>query len=57
MGSVEMPMVIPTKIPRNPSPVCEVLKPWFVPKTSGKAPKNMYRIPKRMADKMQRFRH
>jgi hypothetical protein len=34
-----------------------MLKPWLFPNTSGKAPKKRYRIPRRMADRMQRLKH
>jgi hypothetical protein len=56
-GSVEMPASMPTNRPKNASPICEMLKPWLLPNTSGKAPKKRYRIPNRMADKMQRLKH
>ena len=30
-------MTLPTNSPRKVSPVCQRLKPWLLPKTSGKA--------------------
>lgn len=57
MGSDDTPVSMPTSRPRKARPVCERVKPWLLPKTRGKAPKNRYKIPRRMADNKQRFRH
>lgn len=47
----------PDVSPKNARPVCERVKPWLFLKTNGKAPKNKYRIPSRIAESRQRFRH
>lgn len=52
-----MPVSMPTKRPRKARPVCAMLNPWLFWKTSGNAPKNRYRMPRRIAERMQRFRH
>src|ERR1700736_2197664 len=57
MGSVEIPAIIPTNIPRKERPTCEMVKPWLVVKTKSKAPKNRYKTPNRIAENRQRFRH
>jgi hypothetical protein len=39
IGSQQTPMTMPTKMPRNVSPVCHSLNPWLSWKMSAKAPK------------------
>lgn len=34
-----------------------MLKPWLFWKTKGNAPKNRYKIPNKIADRMQRLKH
>jgi hypothetical protein len=56
-GSVEIATKVPTKRPRNVMPMSWREKPWLTLKTSGKASKNRYRIPRRTAEKVQRTMH
>jgi hypothetical protein len=43
-GSHETPITFPTNSPKKVSPVCHKLKPWLLPKTSGKAWRDCQRL-------------
>lgn len=45
-GWVQIPIIMPTPIPINVSPVICMLKPWTLMKITGKAWKLKYRIPR-----------